>query len=151
MYENIKKSIDATGLSTEFIRIELSEKYLLKNIDNTIETLLSLRDFGILIAIDNFGTEYSSLNYLKNIPIDFIKLNMSFIHGIGENEKDEAIILALVELCKNCNIELIAEGVQTKQQYEFLYKYDVRHMQGYYFYKPMLAKEFEELYFDINV
>ena len=98
-----------------------------------------------------FGTEYSSLNYLKHIPIDFIKLNMSFIHGIGENEKDEAIILALVELCKNCNIELIAEGVQTKQQYEFLYKYDVRHMQGYYFYKPMLAKEFEELYFDINV
>ena len=151
LYENIKKSIDATGLSTEFIRIELSEKYLLKNIDNTIETLLSLKDFGILIAIDNFGTEYSSLNYLKHIPIDFIKLNMSFIHGIGENEKDEAIILALVELCKNCNIELIAEGVQTKQQYEFLYKYDVRHMQGYYFYKPMLAKEFEELYFDINV
>ena len=127
------------------IQFEISEKYLAKNIDVTIETLDEIKKVNVKIAIDNFGTDYSSLNYLKYIPVDVIKLDLSFINGIGKNKKDEAIIIALIKLCQYTGIDLIAEGVETKAQYDFLMKHGLRKMQGYYFYKSMPADAITQL------
>ena len=127
------------------IQFEISEKYLAKNIDITIETLNEIKKVNVKIAIDNFGTDYSSLNYLKYIPVDVIKLDISFINGIGKNKKDEAIIIALIKLCQYTGTDLIAEGVETKAQYDFLMSHGLRKMQGYYFYKSMPADAITQL------
>ena len=133
------------------IQFEISEKYLAKNISTTIETLAEIKKVNVKIAIDNFGTDYSSLNYLKYIPVDVIKLDLSFINGIGKNQKDEAIIIALIKLCQYTGIDIIAEGVETKAQYDFLMSHGLRKMQGYYFYKSMPADDITNLAKSINL
>ncbi|MDP2891658.1 MAG: EAL domain-containing protein, partial [Bacillota bacterium] len=97
------------------------------------------------ISIDDFGTEYSSLRYLKQLPVDRIKIAMPFVQGIGINEKDEAITEAIIVLARSLGINVIAEGVETKQQQSFLTKRMCDEMQGFYFYEPMPAHEIEAI------
>lgn len=144
-YDNISKKLQEMKIDPGFIQLEISEKYLGKNINNAISTLNDIKNLGMQITIDDFGTEYSSLNYLKSLPIDCIKIDMEFTKGIGRNKKDEAIIIALIKLCENTDIDIIAEGVETKQQYEFLSSHGLKRMQGYYFYRPMPAEDIDRL------
>ena len=114
------------------------------NKEYIIESLRLLKEYGVKIAIDDFGTEYSSLNYIKQLPIDRIKIDMSFIRGISFNEKDEAIIKVIISLAKNLGLGVIAEGVETIEQVEFLKNQMCEEVQGYYFFKPMPAVQVEE-------
>ncbi len=107
--------------------------------------LSELKKLGVTIAIDDFGTEYSSLSRLKMLPIDRIKMAMQFVHGISANNKDEAILQVMIHLAKSLKLKVIAEGVETDTQLEFLSQRMCDEIQGYYFYKPMSAGEIETI------
>ena len=117
----------------------------MKETEYIIESLKQLKELGVKIAIDDFGTEYSSLNYIKQLPVDKIKIDISFIRGININHKDEAIINVIIALAKNLELKVIAEGVETKDQLDYLRGQMCDEIQGYYFYKPMSASQIEEL------
>lgn len=144
--DKISKVLLETGLEPHFLELEITEGVLMKEVDTISATLEQLSNLGVRISIDDFGTEYSSLNYLKRLPIDRIKIAMTFIQGITINQKDEAIINAIIALANNLEINTIAEGVENISQMEFLRKAKCDVVQGYYMYKPMTADRIEKLF-----
>ncbi len=123
------------------ITIEIVERTFLENIEESIELLNKIKLFGSKIAIDDFGTGYSSLNYIKNIPIDILKIDISFIRDMLYNQKSLAIVKTIITLSKELNIMTIAEGVETKEQFDKLVELGCDAVQGYYFAKPMTKEE----------
>ena len=142
---NIKKILLETGLSPEYLKIEITESIAIKEMNKLIETMNRSKQLGVDIAIDDFGTAYSSLNYLKKLPVDVIKIDKCFIDGIGSNSKDEAIIKTVVALGKNLGLRVIAEGVELKPQLDFLTKEECYIIQGFYYNKPMPVSEIETM------
>ena len=143
--EKVDKILKETGLSPKHLELEITESIAVKENKNVVDILDRLKKLGVSISIDDFGTEYSSLSRLKTLPIDRIKIDMQFIHGIEGNEKDQAITKIIINLAKSLNLEVIAEGVETKGQMEFLNQKMCEEAQGYYYYKPMPAEELEEI------
>ena len=135
-----------TGLPASFLQVEITENISIRAMEAVISELELLRDLGVSIAIDDFGTAYSSLSYIKRMPIHAIKIDKSFIDGIGKNFKDEEIIKNIISLTKSLSLHVIAEGVETKQQLDFLTKEGCCTIQGYYYYKPMTQGELEKLF-----
>ncbi|WP_343216233.1 EAL domain-containing protein [Clostridium frigoris] len=143
--ELITNILKETDLNPSYLELEITENIIMKNSEYIIESLKQLKQLGVKIAIDDFGKEYSSLNYIKQLPIDKIKIDMSFVQGINVNHKDEAIIKVIIVLAKNLGLKVIAEGVEIKEQLEFLEEQMCDEIQGYYYYKPMSATHIEEL------
>ena len=143
--EQITKILTETNLNPKDLELEITENIIMKEPEYIIESLKQLKELGVTIAIDDFGTEYSSLNYIKQLPVDKIKIAMTFIQGININHKDEAIIKVIIVLAKNLGLKVIAEGVETKEQLDFLRDQMCDEIQGYYYYKPMTANQIEEL------
>jgi len=143
--QEITKILKQTDLNPKNLELEITENIIMKEPEYIIESLKQLKELGVTIAIDDFGTEYSSLNYIKQLPVDKIKIAMSFIRGININHKDEAIIKVIIVLAKNLGLKVIAEGVETKEQLDFLREQMCDEIQGYYYYKPMPASQIEEL------
>jgi diguanylate cyclase (GGDEF)-like protein/PAS domain S-box-containing protein len=143
--EDIIKILKETGLNPKYLELEITENIIMKETEYIIESLKQLKEIGVEIAIDDFGTEYSSLNYIKQLPVDKIKIDISFVRGININHKDEAIIKVIISLAKNLGLKVIAEGVETKEQLDFLKDQMCDEIQGYYYYKPMSAQLIEEL------
>ena len=148
--QDIKWILKETGLNPMYLELEITESAVTKEINYTINTLQELKKLGISISIDDFGTEYSSLNRLKVLPIDRIKIDMQFVRGIEIDEKDRAIIKVIINLAKNLNMKVLAEGVETKNQLDYLYDKGCHDVQGYYYYKPMPADEIQSLLESIN-
>jgi EAL domain-containing protein (putative c-di-GMP-specific phosphodiesterase class I) len=136
--EDIIKSVD---LDPRYLEFEITESVALLDSIHVINVLNELRALGIKISIDDFGTEYSSLLYLKQIPADRLKISTPFVHGIGVSIKDESIIKSIIVLAKNMQFKITAEGVETQEQLMFLADNECDDIQGYYFYKPMPANE----------
>ncbi|QOP41215.1 EAL domain-containing protein [Sulfurimonas marina] len=128
-------------LEASEIEIEITERFLMENTDKNIKTLQSFRDYGFKISIDDFGTGYSSMSYLKQLPIDTIKIDKSFVDDIGENSSDNAIIEAIVALSKKLNYSIVAEGIETGSQEQFLESIKCDIGQGYLFSRPILVEE----------
>jgi len=143
--EDIIIILNETGLDPNDLELEITENIIMKEPEYIIESLKQIKQLGVKIAIDDFGIEYSSLNYIKQLPVDKIKIDMSFIKGINIDKKDEAIIKVIIALGKNLGLKIIAEGVETKQQLDFLRAEMCDEIQGYYYYKPMPACEIEEI------
>ena len=112
---------------------------------NKLNILNSLKAQGVTIAIDDFGIEYSSLSRLKHLPIDRMKIDIQFIRGIEADEKDREITKAIINLAKSMKLKVIAEGVETKTQLDFLSRWLCDEVQGYYYYKPMPAEEIDQI------
>ena len=127
------------------MELEITENIIMKEPEYIIKSLKQLKQLGISVAIDDFGTDYSSLSYIKQLPVDKIKIDMSFVQGINIYCEDEAIIKVIIVLAKNLGLKVIAEGVETKEQLDFLKDQMCDEIQGYYFYKPMPANQIEEL------
>ena len=104
-----------------------------------------MKNLGLSISIDDFGTEYSSLNRLKALPVDRIKMDMQFVHGIDGIHKNQAIAKVIINLAKSLDLKLVAEGVETSTQMEFLNQKMCYEMQGFYYYRPMPAEEVVKL------
>lgn len=147
LFDTVKSVLQEAGLSPEYLRVELTENLIIKNTELTLKTMKQLKDIGIKIAIDDFGTGYSSLGYLKNLPIDTLKIDKSFLQDIVTDEDNAAITDTIITLAHNLNLSVIAEGVETEQQVEFLSARNCCLMQGYYFSKPMTAQGIADKYF----
>lgn len=123
-------------LSPKYIEFEITEGVIMKSVARNIDILLELKELGFSIALDDFGTGYSSLNYLRRLPIDVLKIDKSFIDGIGMDEKGEKIAESIIELAHNLDLLVVAEGVETKEQLIYLDTMNCDIIQGYYYSKP---------------
>ncbi|WP_052074756.1 EAL domain-containing protein [Shewanella mangrovi] len=132
-------TLSLTGADPTRLKIELTESAILQDINAAREKILRLKAAGIRFSLDDFGTGYSSLSYLKQLPVDQLKIDRSFVQDITEDESDAAIVQAILAICDSLNIEAIAEGVETQAQLQFLLKHGCRRFQGFLFGKPMSA------------
>ncbi|XEC95971.1 EAL domain-containing protein [Paenibacillus tarimensis] len=137
----IKNVLQETNLSPEFLELELTENIIIKNIEATIKTMEQLRELGIQISIDDFGTGYSSLGYLKNFPINMLKIDKSFIRDLLQHSDDGAITNTIITLAHNLKLHVVAEGVETGEQIDFLFSRGCFLMQGNFFSQPIDAEE----------
>ncbi|MDU6364864.1 MAG: EAL domain-containing protein [Clostridium sp.] len=137
----IAESLRICDLSAEYIEFEITESIIMKSAEKNINTLEKLKKLGVSLALDDFGTGYSSLSYLRTFPIDVLKIDKSFIDGIVIEEKSEYIINSIVELSHYLSLLVVAEGVETKEQLNFLKRISCDVIQGYYFSRPV---EFNE-------
>lgn len=137
-----------TGLPAKFLELELTESLLVENIKHAVETMYELKDMGVKLVIDDFGTGYSSLSYLKQFPVDKLKIDRSFINELSNRENDAAITKAIINLGHSLNLEVLAEGVETELQKNFIIKHGCDYAQGYYFAVPKKANELNDFIAD---
>lgn len=127
------------------LKLELTESLLLDNIEDTIANMNVLKEVGIKFSMDDFGTGYSSLQYLKRLPLDQIKIDQSFVRDIATDSSDSAIVQTIIAMAKSLNMDIIAEGVETKQQRQIILDNGCTNYQGYLFGKPMPIEQFDTL------
>ncbi|KTD68397.1 regulatory protein (GGDEF and EAL domains) [Legionella steelei] len=139
--EVIEKILLETGLPAKFLELELTESLLVDNVKHAVETMYELKDMGTKLVIDDFGTGYSSLSYLKQFPVDKLKIDRSFISELVNRENDAAITRAIINLGHSLNLEVLAEGVETDLQREFIVQHGCDYAQGYYFAMPQKPEE----------
>jgi len=142
--ESFKRAISSIDFETKYLELEVTESQIMQNQANAVEVLDYIKKLGVHVSLDDFGTGYSSLAYLKNLPVDTLKIDRSFIQDIPRDENDVAIIKTIIALAENLKLDLIAEGVETYEQKEFLQKEGCYKIQGYYYSKPLNAKECRE-------
>lgn len=134
---NLEKILDETGLPAKYLELELTEGILMKDRAGAIRILDALRHMGIRTAIDDFGTGYSSFRYLRELPVDKIKIDRSFVTGVATNRKDAAVCKAIITLTRELDFRVVAEGIETLEQYDYLRQHGCEVFQGYYFARPM--------------
>lgn len=145
LIEDIRKILAETGLAPGYLEIELTESTLLYDVKWTIAVLHKLKTLGVKLTIDDFGTGYSNLNYLRQFPIDTLKIDPLFVHNIAINKGDVTLVSAVIGLGNNLQLRVIAEGVETRKQLDFLQIKHCEEGQGFYFSPPVEATAFAEL------
>ncbi|MHC8324196.1 putative bifunctional diguanylate cyclase/phosphodiesterase [Pseudomonas sp. GB2N2] len=135
--DGIEKILEQTGLEPALLELEITEGVLMQNIETTVTALTRLKTLGIRLAIDDFGTGYSSLSYLRRFPIDVLKIDQSFIRGLSNDNNDAALVSAIISLGRSLNLTIIAEGVETLEQLDFLKAHQCEEGQGYFFSKAV--------------
>jgi len=140
----VEQVIQDNHLFASHLFIELTEGVLIDNIYDTVEKMQELKKIGIKISIDDFGIGYSSLAYLKQLPLDQLKIDQSFVRDISTDENDAIIVETIINMAQSLKLNVIAEGVETLQQKDFLIAKGCSVFQGYYFAKPMPTDEFED-------
>jgi EAL domain-containing protein (putative c-di-GMP-specific phosphodiesterase class I) len=133
------------GINPNLLKMELTEGMLVNDIDDIIVKMNALKKIGIQISLDDFGTGFSSLQYLKLLPLDQLKIDQSFVRDMVSNTNDYAIVKTIIDMAKNLKLAVIAEGVETAHQRELLFSNGCEHFQGYLFSKPLPLAEFEAL------
>ena len=132
------------------LRIEITESVMICDVESKIQLLEDMRSAGFIVEMDDFGSGYSSLNMLKNIPIDVIKIDMVFLRHAENDVKSGKILRNIINMSTDLNIVPLTEGVETQKQYEALTGMGCQLFQGYYFAKPMPVKDFERQYVDAD-
>jgi EAL domain-containing protein (putative c-di-GMP-specific phosphodiesterase class I) len=143
--EMIATVLEKTQLDPALLEIEITESLMLNNVEGTIRILKQVREMGVSISIDDFGTGYSSFSYLKQLPVHAIKIDRSFIKDLPNNPEDIAIVKAIIATSHSLSLGIIAEGVETVEQREFLSWHNCDEFQGYLFSKPLCAEEMQTL------
>ncbi|OHE01356.1 MAG: hypothetical protein A2513_04055 [Sulfurimonas sp. RIFOXYD12_FULL_33_39] len=138
---NIKNLISSTSMNPTKLRVELTESVLIKNQEDAMQKIKELSKLGISVSIDDFGTGYSSLVYLKHLKINELKIDQSFVFGLETNSSDKTIIKTIIAMGEEFGFEVIAEGVETKEQFDMLKSLGCKYFQGYLFAKPCMAYE----------
>lgn len=145
--ERIKEIARTTGVNPGNIILEVTESLAVEDMNLMKNVLAKLKEYGFSIALDDFGTGYSSLNHIMEMPLDYIKIDKSFVSNYGTANFNPSLLSAITELAHSVNMEVIVEGVETKQQMEFLMFLNTDRIQGYLYGKPMPAKDFEKEFF----
>lgn len=143
--ERVEEALRDTGMSPGCLAIEVTESTAVENVERVSYSLKELRDLGVRIYIDDFGTGYSSLGYLKNLTADTLKFDRSYIQGLPDDPGDRAIASALITLSRGLGLKMVAEGVETEEQYAYLRELGCEDLQGFFFAKPLPADDFREL------
>jgi diguanylate cyclase (GGDEF)-like protein/PAS domain S-box-containing protein len=141
----VRQSLERHKVPPELLELELTETALMSNAERTIQVLGALKELGIKVAIDDFGTGYSSLAYLQRFPIDKLKIDIAFVRDITTNPNDAAIALAIISMAHSLKLRVIAEGVESRPQLEYLRRNRCDEIQGYYFSRPLPAGEMGQL------
>lgn len=144
MSELVTEALSVSGLAPHLLEIELTESLLLQNTDEGIRILNELKARGIQVSIDDFGTGFSSLSYLKKLPVDKLKIDHSFVRDLAVDSGDEAIVSAIITLSHKLELDVVAEGVETQEQYRVLADMNCDQIQGYLVSKPLSAADFRE-------
>jgi diguanylate cyclase (GGDEF)-like protein/PAS domain S-box-containing protein len=139
--EHVKRALRETGLSARSLDLEITESHAMQNAEATIHILRELKALGVRISIDDFGIGYSSLSYLKRLPIDTLKIDQSFVRDITSDPDDAAIATAIIALAHTLKLRVVAEGVESQQQLEFLSTRQCDRMQGFLFSRPLAAAD----------
>ncbi|MBA3695695.1 MAG: EAL domain-containing protein [Methylotenera sp.] len=147
--EQVFGILDQTGANPNRLKLELTESLFAENLEDIIEKMHRLKERGIYFSLDDFGTGYSSLSYLKRMPLDQLKIDKSFVRDILEDANDATIAFSIIGLAQSLGLEVIAEGVETEAQREFLYKSGCNFFQGYLFSQPLTSELFDQ-YLKVN-
>ncbi|HXU92978.1 MAG TPA: EAL domain-containing protein [Gallionella sp.] len=145
LVEVVRDALDAAGLEAQYLELELTESILIDQAEFVFGILQQLREMGVQLSIDDFGTGYSSLSYLKRFPITRLKIDQSFIRGVVSDSDDAAIVGAIISMAHNLRLKVIAEGVETAEQQDFLRSRQCDEVQGYYFSRPIPARGITDL------
>ena len=146
IYEKVTGLVEKYGLRPDQLRLEITESSMMNDPDQKIEIINRLRSAGFILEMDDFGSGYSSLNMLKDMPIDVLKIDMIFLRSVEQKASTRIILQHIIQMAKQMQIEVVTEGVEGKDQVEFLTDFGCDMFQGYYFSKPVSIEEFEEKY-----
>ena len=141
----VRQVLDETGLAPRCLELELTESQMLDNVDSVIATFQQLRDLGVKLAIDDFGTGYSSLSYLKRFPVDYVKIDQTFIRDLSPGGEDAAITRAIIAMAHSLELKVVAEGVETQAQMDYLKSQHCDEIQGYLISRPLAAEDFADM------
>jgi EAL domain-containing protein (putative c-di-GMP-specific phosphodiesterase class I) len=143
--QSVASALQHSGLEPRFLELEVTESVIMHDAPEVIATLQALKAMRVQLSIDDFGTGYSSLSYLKRFPLDRLKIDQSFVRDIPQSADDSAIAQAVINLGHSLGLKVIAEGVETREQRDFLLAQGCDEMQGYLFARPVPANELEAL------
>lgn len=143
--ERVKNLVQKTGFPSDLLELEITETVIASEMDEVYEQLSIIREMGIEISIDDFGIAYSSLSRLKQLPLNTLKIDRSFIQDIGKDADDEVIVRTIIDMAHNLNLKVVAEGVETEEQYHFVRKYHCDAVQGFLFSRPMSIENLRAL------
>jgi diguanylate cyclase (GGDEF)-like protein/PAS domain S-box-containing protein len=141
----VQAAVQRHGINSNLLKLELTESLLLDNVEDTIATMNALNKIGVRISLDDFGTGYSSLQYLKRLPLDQLKIDQCFVRDIVADSSDESIVSTIIAMANILDLDVIAEGVETKEQRQHLLNNGCTHFQGYLYSKPIPIDQFEAL------
>ena len=145
LLKDIKAALVDSGMAPNLLELEITESMVMQNPVRLIEVLTNIKKMGVRLAIDDFGTGYSSLAHIKNFPIDTLKVDRSFIRNLAQDSDDQAITEAIITMGKTLSLTVVAEGVETQEQEDFLRNHVCDEMQGFYFSKPVTPDQFGDL------
>jgi len=143
--DGVRDILNDTGLDPRHLEVELTESVLMQDTETTTLVLRGLKDIGVQLAIDDFGTGFSSLSYLQRFPIDTIKIDQSFVQDIDDDAEETTIVSAIIAMGKSLKMLVVAEGIETAEQLDFLKSKECEEGQGYYYSRPVPAEEFAGL------
>jgi EAL domain-containing protein (putative c-di-GMP-specific phosphodiesterase class I) len=138
---SVERAISESGVDPDQLQFEITESVLMADVDYFMRALRSLKDLGVGLSIDDFGTGYSSLAYLRHFPIDEIKIDRSFVDGLGRDEFDSTLVAAVVSIANAIGVRVVAEGVETTEQLDMLRDLGCSHLQGYLLARPAPAEK----------
>lgn len=145
LVSQVRQVLEETGLAPHCLELELTESQLLDNVESVIVVFQQLHELGVKLAIDDFGTGYSSLSYLKRFAVDYVKIDKTFIRGVGRCSEDDAITLAIIAMAHSLDLQVVAEGVEDETQLAFLKEHQCDEVQGYLISRPVNATALGEL------
>ena len=145
MLQKVADIVDSSGVCYKNLGIEVTESIFINDISRAVQTLKGYKRKEFLISLDDFGTGYSSLSYLKQLPIDILKIDKSFVDGVDKNNDDTQIAKTIISMAKTMGLKVLAEGVEDKKQLQFLNDHECDYYQGYFFSKPVTADRFEKI------
>lgn len=148
--ENLIHTVEQTLIESKIdpgrLKLEITESIAVNQVETVLQKLYQLKKLGVILALDDFGTGYSSLHYLSNFPIDYLKVDQSFIRPIKHEDEDAVITKSIIQMAKGLKLKVVAEGVETKEQFSFLKKIGCDEYQGYFYSPPLTAEEFKRVY-----
>ena len=140
----VQDAVQKHGINPILLKLELTESLMLESIEDTVATMNALNSIGVLLSLDDFGTGYSSLQYLKRLPLDQLKIDQSFVRDIATDSSDKAIVRTIIAMAQSMSLNVIAEGVETEEQRQFLLNNGCTHFQGYLFGRPIPIEQFDD-------
>jgi len=145
LIETIEQTLSDTDLAPENLCLEITESDIMRSVDKAVEIMTALKQMGLLISVDDFGTGYASFHYLKQFPIDILKVDHTFVKGIPNDRNNTAISTAIINMAKSLGLRVIAEGVETREQLEYLQSLRCDEVQGFYFSRPVAEDKLQVL------
>ncbi|WP_072990887.1 EAL domain-containing protein [Clostridium cavendishii] len=143
LFKLVKEVLEETKLESKYLKLEITESVLIENVDTVISVINQLRSIGVLVSIDDFGKGFSSLNQLLKLPVNEVKIDKEFITDITVNKKRQNVISLIIGLAHSLDLNVVAEGIETREEFEYLLKIACDDIQGYYFSKPLPKNDFE--------